>query len=124
GQLKGSMGTAVKLLGSRAEALHDQWTNTMGDVIKAPEVIHPRSQEVLKQLGVKLDVGEKDKPVSPAKAATREQVTSRGVTYEPDKYDYGIDENGNLMRRKKEWLIGNRLVVLSGRESLLKNLRH
>jgi len=101
GQLKGSMGTAVKLLGSRAEALHDQWTNTMGDVIKAPEVIHPRSQEVLKQLGVKLDVGEKDKPVSPAKAATREQVTSRGVTYEPDKYDYGIDENGNLMRRKK-----------------------
>lgn len=100
GQLKGSMGVAVKLLGSRAEALHDQWSNTMGDIVKAPEVIHPRSKEVLNKLGVKLDVGG-EQPKAPATAATRQQVEARGITFEPDKYDYGIDENGNLMRRKK-----------------------
>jgi hypothetical protein len=61
-QLKGAMQTAVYLLNSRAQALGDQWKNTMGNVVKPPEIIHQRSKDVLAQLGVKEGGGTGEAP--------------------------------------------------------------
>jgi hypothetical protein len=56
-QMKGAMRTAATLLNSRVQALGDQWKNTMGDTVKAPEIVHAKSKEVLEKLNVGGDAG-------------------------------------------------------------------
>lgn len=95
-QFKGAVQTAVKLLSSRAEALQDQWTNTMGDVVPKKEVIHPTSKAVLDKMGVKMrgfDDTPSDKPS--ASTAGKKTVTTKA---ERDALPVGtryLDKDGN-----------------------------
>ncbi len=54
-QLKGAITTGADLLGSRIEALDDQWKRGMGTDKGYPDLLSPKSKSMFKQLGGRLE---------------------------------------------------------------------